>query len=394
MIQKGRPFIFFFLIPLAAAFVVRQSAFDGRSLTTPWRLQLATSSSDLKSGKKLESNTVVSRLAKAAKEAAAKNAKKKKTTPRRSLSLQKDDDDDDNHLSSITNLSRTIDEELLRPRDGYRPPLETSSMRILLEHNDKTKDDGKDPLRFSDCRHVAIVFSKPLWQDQITTEYASRLVSLARAMKYDEYQPALICFCGSTEITKNNLVAETSAGVIFFRHLCAANQISLAKTDLCIIQQENNDSSWSSSSLSPVVEKLFQRHYLQAWLDQSQVYESNKDEYGFTRQEPRKKIHIHWTLISTDYHLCNLNDIHVRSPGQSPLNTLLQEMEQAVRNYKGIVKTTWCFRYSTYPYVYSKDELAAFLGKCYCMAQELRPLLINLRGVVKRVSFNSFTFDY
>jgi hypothetical protein len=333
--------------------------------------------------KKRKTRTVVSRLAKAAREAAAKNAQEEASLK---LSFENSDDEDNDTLSSITDLSRSIDEELLRPRDGYRPPRETSSMRSLLEHNDKIQDHPKDQKRkVADCRHVALVFSKPLLQDQITTEYASRLVSLARAMKHDDYKPTLVCFCGSTATTNNNLVAETSAGVIFFRHLCAANQISLDETDLSIIGHEDHDLTWSSSSLHPVVEELLQHRYLESWLVQSEAYESETDEYGLTRRQPRKKILIHWTLISTDYHLCNLNDIHERSPRRSPLNTLLLELRQAVKSYKGIAKTTWCFRYSTYPYLYSKDTTTAFLGKCYLMAQELRPLLTNLRGVAKQV---------
>lgn len=358
---------------------MRRFFVDKGSPTEQLRLRMATSSSDLK--KKRQRKSVVTRLARAAKEAAAKKAKQEADNP---PALESDGEEDNNHLSSITNLSRVIDQELLRPSDGYRPPRETSSMRILLEHNERTRD-------FND-RHVAIVFSKPLWQDQITTEYASRLVSLARAMKFEYYKPHCVCFCGPTKTTKGNLVAETSAGVIFFRHLCAANQISLEATELCIIQEEKKEDSWSSSSLIPVVDELLQHRYLETWLDQSQVFENAKDEYGFMRERPRKRIYIHCTLISTDYHLCNLNDIHVRSPGQSPLNTLSHELEQEGRtHFRGIVKTTWCFRYSTYPMVYSKDELTAFLGKCYLMAQELRPLLINIRGVVNRVSNGCIT---
>ena len=122
------------------------------------------------------------------------------------------------------------------------------------------------------------------------------------------------------------------------------------------------------------------------WLSESTVYESKTDEYGLTRQEPRKKIRIHITLISTDYHLCSMNDIHLRSPRQSPLNTL-QVQVGATR--KGIVDTTWSFRYSSYPYVYAKDEAVAFLGNCYLLSQDLLPLLVNLKGVVDNVSIVS-----
>lgn len=362
-------------------------------------LYMATSSSDLKKGdrknKKRDVRTVATRLSKAAKEAAAAKLKAAEETtvpkfakfpprvsPRNTVVEQP--------LRSITDLSKTIDEELLRPRDGYRPPRETTSMRTLLEHNDQASNAIAAPGnagRKSACKDVAMVFSKPLYQDQITTEYASRLVLLAQIIKDDNYSPSLICFCGSTKPKLDNLVSETSAGVMFFRHLCAANDISLENMDICIINHEDaRDTSWSSStSLHPVAEELYHRGYLQSWLEQSKIYESATDEYGLTRDEPRKKIHIHFTLISTDYHLCNLNDIHLRSPRQSPLKAMLQELEHSIRSFRGLAEITWQFRYSPYPYLDSKDDLTIFLGKCYKLAQELRPLLVNIRGVANQV---------
>ena len=170
------------------------------------------------------------------------------------------------------------------------------------------------------------------------------------------------------------------------------NNIPLHGTDFCIVHhEEGNELSWSSSTLHDVVNVFEQRHYLENWLETSETYESATDEYGMTREEPRKKIHIHWTLFSTEYHLCNLNDIHQRSPRSSPLNTLLSDFDHAIRNSRGIVRTTWCFRYSTYPYLYSPNDLTVFLGKCYLEAQGLQPLLINLRGVAKQVRSHSQT---
>jgi len=112
-----------------------------------------------------------------------------------------------------------------------------------------------------------------------------------------------------------------------------------------------------------------------------------------TRQEPRKKIHIHWKLFSTEYHLCNLNDIHIRSPRQSPLARLMHDLEHAARSEhyrRGIIQTTWSFHYSVYPYVVSSNKekmKEAFLGKCYLMAQSLVPLLVNLKGVAENSEF-------
>eukprot|EP00980_Cylindrotheca_fusiformis_P028152 scaffold22583_cov106-Cylindrotheca_fusiformis.AAC.23 len=346
---------------------------------------MAIKSNDLKTGKKQKRGSVAARLSIAAKKAAEKRANSGQISKPLSEISESDDDDDSAKLPSITKLSQSIDEELLRPRDGYRPSRETSSMRLLLDHNDRT-EATEIPKKSLGLRHVAVVFSKPLREDQITIEYASRLVSLARSMKFDDYKPDMICFCGSSTPAEGGLVTDTAAGVIFFRHLCMANDIPLDETILSIIAQKEDGLSWSSKSLHPLVEEVVGRRYLKHWLSHSDVYERPIDEYGLTRQQQRKNIHIHLTLVSTDYHLCNLNDIHVRSPRQSPLNELKQEIERIAKVYKGIAKTTWCFRYATYPYVYSKSEVSAFLGKCYLIAQELRPLLVNLRGVANEVS--------
>ena len=357
-------------------------------------LRMATSSSDLKNNdrknKKRDIKTVAARLSKASKEAAALRANPPperfpKPPGIKSSSQYRESKGDD--LKSITDLSRSIDEELLRPRDGYRPPRETSSIKMILEHNDKTPGDKED-IQKDEYRHVAVVFSKPLWDDQITTEYASRLTLLAQMIKDDDYRPSLICFCGSNKPKKDNIISESSAGVVFFRHLCAANGIPLNNMDLCIVSHDNDrDTSWSSvTSLHPISEELHRRHYLESWLERSTVYEAATDEYGMRREEPRKKIRIQFTLISTDYHLCNLNDIHLRSPRQSPLKTMLQELEHSIRSFRGLAEITWRFRYTPYPYVDSQDDLTVFLGNCYKLSQQLRPLFINIRGVANQVS--------
>jgi hypothetical protein len=278
---------------------------------------------------------------------------------------------------------------------------------------------------------VAIVFARPLSEDQLTIEYAARLASLAKAMKFEGYKPTLICFFGPTSLaapTKVDTSASkhksiTSIGVEFFKRLCAVNEISLEETDLCRIpylttrtnsQQHYNEdsrdegyyhmfsnehassssfaSSWSPSLLNPLVKKLLNKKYVEKWLEESEAYESDMDEYGMTRQEPRKKIHIHWKLFSTEYHLCNLNDIHIRSPRQSPLARLMHDLEHAASSEHfriGIIQTSWSFHYSIYPYVVSSEKekmKEAFLGKCYLMAQSLVPLLVNLKGVAENVS--------
>ncbi len=405
------------------------------------------------------SNNVVSRLARAAKEAAVAKKKKKTAAAANDSSDESSftentfEDDEDmnetqNDLSSISKLNSVIDRELLKPNDGYKPARETDSIRVLLEHNNNQKQNTFRPAlnksvvsassgsssssaKLQDTslipKDVAIVFGRPLAEDQLTIEYAIRLVSLAKAMKFEGYRPALICFCGpaSTPMNSANTAAAkhrsvTSCGVEFFQKLCADNDISLEGINLCRIpslsstivsrSSHNEDrhedgylnkhassfsfsSSWSIFSLSPVVKKLLNKHFLEQWLEESEAYESDMDEYGMTRQEPRKKIHIHWKLFSTEYHLCNLNDIHIRSSRQSPLARLTHDLEHAANNEeyrRGIIQTTWSFHYSIYPYVVSSNKQKmkeAFLGKCYLMAQSLVPLLVNLQGVAENVRY-------
>mmetsp|Transcript_4483 Transcript_4483/g.5131 ORF Transcript_4483/g.5131 Transcript_4483/m.5131 type:complete len:586 (-) Transcript_4483:81-1838(-) len=389
------------------------------------------------------SNNVVSRLAKAAKEAAI-SRKKELSTKENSKEGEEYDlhEEITQNLSSITNLNNVIDEELLRPTDGYRPSRETDSIRVLLKHNcdqnnhifqksfisSSTLASSSSKKRKKNNRNlihptydVAIVFARPRVDNKITIEYVFRLVSLAKAMKFERYKPNLVCFCGpssSSTSMDTTGVSVTSTGVEFFRHICSVNDISLKEMDLCeiphlfatgIVPQYDNDescqtlldqnpssyvpSSWSPSLLSPVVRELVGQHYIEKWLEESNAYESEMDEYGEQREQPRKKIHIHWKLFSTEYHLCNFNDIHIRSPRQSPLARLVHDLQHAASSQhyrRGIIQTSWSFHYSTYPYVISsnrKKMKEAFLGKCYLMAQSLVPLLVNLRGVAENSEF-------
>ena len=141
----------------------------------------------------------------------------------------------------------------------------------------------------------------------------------------------------------------------------------------------------------------------------------------------RKKIQIRFTLISTEYHLCSINDIHHRSPRQSLLKEIekmgesikeselpssyTEHLSQLNRNYNnyyengytnqfnanqlqrkqpemkvfGDVETSWSFQYATYPFVYAKDDAIIFLRKCFLLGEELMPLLMNIEGVVEQV---------
>jgi len=304
-------------------------------------------------------------------------------------------------------------------------------------------------------QHIAVIISKPLVQDQVTLEYACRLRSLARTIQDGQqrqreekmtmtavtgtsapdddddnqndndddtgdddeesgiYKPSIICFVGET--TKGNLVADADAGYIYFKHLCASNDISLDGIDIML-----EKSTLGKGALMRVMQHLRQE-YIPEWLkdkpdlpsgavrnplldsdnDNEDEDEDEDDELSEIqmkrRQQQSKKVHLHFTLFSCDYDLCRLNDIHYRSPQKSVLRPLLEiednEVEGTTSRARGqapvldSIETSWSYRYTPYPYIHAPDSVTAFLGKCYLMAEELTPVLVNIRSVVDGTEF-------
>ena len=322
--------------------------------------------------------------------------------------------------SSITDLFSIIDQELSSPTRLT----DVNSMMQLLEFNDRVEvatramqakvleqqasdagvldeeemsDDhsDEDATEKDECNshilksnlqnatnHVAIVLSKPLVRDahgtlQLSLEYATRFQTLAKSLQ-NGYRPKLICICGNTNShTKTEpIVSEVSMGVVYFQHLCAAQNISLNGVSMAIVPFDGR------RSLQGVAD-VIQQYHLTKWWDDSTLFERKTDEYGLLRREPRKKVHIHMTVFSTDYQLCQLYDIHTRSPRKSPFQTL-----RVIPRRGGIVDTGFSFQYASYPYTQSlsEDPSVAFLGNCYKLAQTVVPLLVNIQGVAEYVS--------
>ena len=176
------------------------------------------------------------------------------------------------------------------------------------------------------------------------------------------------------------------------------------------------------------------KKHLSQWLEASPVFAETDSygDHGFGRRK-RKKIHVHFSLISTEYHLCNLNDVHHRSPTQSLLKKIealgndsitynspnkndedldyldiyddydaiyssdndpvyyneRQREIPAQLKETGLVETSWSFQYATYPFIYAKDETTVFLGRCFLLNEELMPVYVNMRGVIEKVSETS-----
>jgi hypothetical protein len=318
---------------------------------------------------------------------------------------------------SLSQLTRVIDSQLYKngPRGTIRgdyPKIDglvqnaRDNMISLLGFN-QVKGDWKMHSSTSTF-NVAIVFGKKLVRDQVTVEYASRIRTLARLFKDEpEFRPSLVCFSGG--ISEGSHVANSDAGYIFFRHMCEAQGIDLEGVSICI----DNKSESDVDAVKYVTQQL-KKKYAPKWLEESPE----------TTSLMQKAINVHFTLVSTEYHLCNINDVHHRSPeksllmGMETMGEAFQEQrpmygsnnsfgsvssssstrtrmlrydemeeEEAVEPIRGLVKTSWSFQYATYPYIYAKNDAVVFLGKCYLLGEELMPLLVNMKGVVDQKEF-------
>lgn len=322
-------------------------------------------------------------------------------------------------MGTLSQLTKVIDQELRSANDGTAtfnvhgttnppPGISRDSMRSLLEENDaqsntlQRKSQGTDG---SMVRHIAVVMSKPLSRDQVTLEYACRLRALAKAIQAEDgneetltsmiandeneqpsnnnnttsssYRPNIVCFLGGT--SQGNLVSDADAGYIYFNHLCAANQISLEGIDVMLER-----ATLGKGALKNIMRHL-RREYIPEWFKEQRQQQNQTKQEALQRNS---KVQLHFTFFSCDYDLCRLNDIHYRSPQQSILKPLIQDTEDASGRSSDVeVQSTWSYRYATYPYVHFKDAVTAFLGKCYLLAQELTPVLVNIHGVVDGTEF-------
>jgi hypothetical protein len=296
---------------------------------------------------------------------------------------------------------------------------------------------------------VAIVFGKSLIQDQISIEYASRIRTLVKMLKEEEgFRPKLICFTGGNKnvvssdetkaTTSTTAISDASAGYVYFRHLCASQNITLDTTQTNIWVDKRNGNE--RETMERVASELW-RNYIKSWLQERPLTERLNQHYGVGWHILERRVDIHFTLVSTEYHLCNLNDVHHRSPSKSFLQPLVSlrglvgsdrwvnkdELEAMDPNYSssvhvsnnantgsssssssalaspserarfaGIensVDTSWSFQYATFPFLHGKEDSIVFLGQCYLLGEELTPLLVNMKGVVEQVSYRCIRLD-
>ena len=147
--------------------------------------------------------------------------------------------------------------------------------------------------------------------------------------------------------------------------MCEAQGIDLEGVDVLI----DSDSSDEAGAIYRMTE-ILKNQYVPRWLKRAPAVSKGED----------KTIAIHFSLVSTEYHLCNLNDVHHRSPRQSLLkpieamtddgsggrNSALSGQNEDVfyddwggfdnrqsplpkgRIQDGQIESSWSFQYATY----------------------------------------------
>ena len=375
------------------------------------------------------------RLAQATAALLAKRKEETASTDDLSLEYHSDtrDEVEEGNRNNIIDLTKKIDQKILANNwrtTGQRRRLNdpstgtvdaTDSMQSLLGYN---HFEGEWSDRNSTTYHVAIVFGKPLIKDQVTIEYATRLRTLAKMLKDEPtFKPSLICFTGGRS-TDTSAISDASAGYVYFRHLCSVQNITIDDTHTKIWVDDNKSDRGEDErgALGRISSELW-KSYIKQWLKDRPLTERLNQHYGVGWTILERKADIHFTLFSTEYHLCNLNDVHHRSPGKSFLQPLVSlrglvgsdrwqnndlevldpnysssvhvsqgrnEVQSPPNQFGGIensVDTSWSFQYGTYPFLHDEEDAVVFLGQCFLLGEELTPLLVNMRGVVEQTEF-------
>lgn len=386
--------------------------------TTPRKKKATTTATTTtkKSVKKITTrqyaeNSVVTRIAKASALRNADRELKEATAARQPSQSMSSQAAQQPRLGSLRSLTAAIDKQLigrsstgpgLRNSLGRPRLLSDSSMTSVVQYNsqqefmDTISPDAALSLmnrRHIDVlKHVAVVFARPLIDNQITVEYASRIRRLVKAIKLEDYNPDLVCFVETETarpkgFTQPSKLPSSSAGYLFFRHLCAAQGIALPSDMEVYIQGVDQPKSSSTKHFlddqefesSPRDDVAHDPEYL-ALMAVTDVLDHS---YLPAWRLEAKRLRVKVSLISSDYHICQIHDVQQRSPSQSALRAL----NTVLKPSNTTVETKWSFMYTTTAPILSRDKVQGFFYKCYITAQQLYPVVVNLRGVANNREF-------
>lgn len=197
--------------------------------------------------------------------------------------------------------------------------------------------------------HVAVLFGKHLIRDQISVEFAKRIVTFIKQLISGALKPDVICFTGGKGLEDQAAISEAAAGYAFFRAICEEICFDVSRFDFILEERSRN----TKENMRFVIDELRRRSGSQAISA------------------------CHFTLVSSDYHLIRIQEIHRLSPRQSILFPL--EVSNA----------TWNCIFAAYPFCVSRDAATAFLGRAIVLANDLGILQVNLNGAIDDREFVS-----
>eukprot|EP00522_Entomoneis_paludosa_P008994 CAMPEP_0172455300 /NCGR_PEP_ID=MMETSP1065-20121228/11997_1 /TAXON_ID=265537 /ORGANISM="Amphiprora paludosa, Strain CCMP125" /LENGTH=610 /DNA_ID=CAMNT_0013207761 /DNA_START=113 /DNA_END=1945 /DNA_ORIENTATION=- len=309
------------------------------------------------------------------------------------------DEDGEAPLASLQQLTHAIDRKL-QASQSSPDQWNRDSMTSVVRHNEQEimssplsrrtaaavdDEEGHSVVRRKSVdREVAIVLAKPLKQDHITVEYANRIRRLVREMMSEDYRPDVICFVGPQ--SPGNILADSDTGYMYFQYLTSAHEVSTDGIDIHLVKGSIEDGALQQIAF------FLQETCLPAWLrvdrqNKKNILEASNTTTTTTTSTTviasgkRDRLHVHFSLISSEYELCQLNDIHIRSPGQSVLRALESWSQRSFT-------TSWSYMYvTTVLPAKDADPAQAFCAKTYKTAQQLLPVVKNLRNVVNNREF-------
>ena len=221
--------------------------------------------------------------------------------------------------------------------------LHVGSIQKTTQHSPKDAPLGY----LSANNHIVVIFGKHLIRDQITVEYAKRIVTLVKQIASGALNPNVICFTGGKGNNNPSSISEAAAGYTFFRGVCEESGVDVSRFDYILEEESRN----SKENLINVIEEI-------------------RSRYGHHSLSS-----CHFTLVSSDYHLIRLQEVHRLTPRQSILFPL------------EVSASTWNCIFAAYPFCVSRDAPTAFLGRAVVLANDLGILLANLNGALEDREF-------
>ena len=231
--------------------------------------------------------------------------------------------------------------------------LSGDSMSASLGYNSL---NWRDYASSNNVWHVAILFGKLLVSHHVTLEYAARIRTLAELLLVKDeplFRPSLIFFCGDTRRSlsySNSSTDVASAGCEFFEQLCTERNVNLEG-----IQIIKDTTSKNEGEVVQFVTREVKK-YLPTWFEQAAT--AAMEEVGTTTKSsfPKQtKVKVHFTIISTAYHLSNLNDIHNRSPKQSCMKSIEKLQEDVTKSLAAVNRRAFLENY-----YYTREKKQSF----------------------------------